>query len=603
VLAGAGSARAERLGAALSEARDRLAVMEAAAKRRVEPTGLVGAEGFENPEGLYLPGTRKPGRVRNVTVSDRGAIGQPRKPASMTKTYTGKSKLHALERPDVLAALGEHGLEIAGWAGKIEALDALRPLGRTAPPTSTGWRFVRTEPGALGHETRSLIDNADRGEVTTKEAASLSEKMRDLGRRMVNAGDELSEDEMLTLAQEGKGFWVPERAVKPFEQAFKAPKKGKAISVVDELNNAMKIQTLYLKPAYALPNLLGNVALNFVQQGFAAPKNLYDAARFSSKADPETLAMVDELMGEGIASALGGEGGGPLGRAARFGAGKWSAVVDRVPRRASFLYEAKKAGYRTPQQMKTLLTDESKVQELTEVTNRANREMIDYGHLSPFEQNYVRRIIYFYPWVRGSSLYALRMPLEHPLAAAGIAHLGREGQRFSEETVGPVPYYLRGTFAVGGKLVNPAAAAILATPAQVGEAARAMFAGEATNIPTVAEMGSPAVEALASLYTRQTPTGIPLTGRGGPFVQSLIEQERSTAIPLLAQRIAEAQANRGRPVPQALIKALGARPGSDRMFPADERTALLLYLLGGLTPRPYNPERVRAAYEREVSGR
>lgn len=583
------SARTERLGGALSVAKDELQRLEQAAARREKPTGLVGAEGFTNPEGLYLPGARKPGALGRVTMGERGVIGVAKKPTALTREYTGASKLHALERPDVLRALGEHGIEVHRYASKLQALDALKPLGRTAPPAARGWRFIRTDTGTLGPETRALVDRIDRGEqLGPEEGMSLSERVKETGRNALNAGRALSADEQAALAREGKGLWVPESAVKPFERAFAPKIGGPAMTVVDEVNNAMKIATLYLKPAYAVPNLLGNIALNLVQQGFAAPGNLARAARLSAHVDKGTLLRVDELMGEGVAAALRGEGARPLGRAATFAAGKWSAVVDRVPRRASFLYEAKKAGYSTPRQLERLTTDESLRTQLAHVTQRANKEMIDYGGLSPVEQNVVRRIIYFYPWVRGATRYAGRIAAEHPVAAGAAGELGQQGEQFAQETLGDVPYYMEGAFGVGGnRLLNPAAAAILQTPAQVGEAAYGLASGH-PNLPALTEFGSPVAELGLAAATGRSSLGIPLTGKGGPVAQSALQQVKSLPIPLMAQRIKQARAGEGK----------------DRIFPPDERTAILLYLLGGaVTPRPYNPRALKRAYQRELRPR
>jgi len=47
-----------------------------------------------------------------------------------------------------------------------------------------------------------------------------------------------------------------------------------ALSFIDAVNNATRLAAMYLKPAYGVANLLGNTALNLVQQGWAAPRNL-----------------------------------------------------------------------------------------------------------------------------------------------------------------------------------------------------------------------------------------------------------------------------------------------------------------------------------------
>jgi hypothetical protein len=116
-----------------------------------------------------------------------------------------------------------------------------------------------------------------------------------------------------------------------------------SVAVLDAINNATRLSVLYLKPAYLAPNLVGNVGMNIVQQGFAAPRNLRNAARLNAEAGPDVVAGVDALMGEGISGALSSQLG-PLSQATHFGARQWSRIVDLLPRRAAFLHEAYREG-------------------------------------------------------------------------------------------------------------------------------------------------------------------------------------------------------------------------------------------------------------------
>jgi hypothetical protein len=175
-------------------------------------------------------------------------------------------------------------------------------------------------------------------------------------------------------------------------------------------------------------------------------------------------------MGEGVARAVSAHGQGKLSGVVDKAAGGWSKVVDTPFRRASFFYEARQAGFKTDAQLRALLTDDAHHEDLVRVSQKANREAIDYENLTPAEKEIVRRVVFFYPWVKGSTVYAGRLVREHPVKAAVVGELGKQGREETQKEIGNVPSYLEGVFKAGGGLVNPNSAAILQTPAQVAQA-------------------------------------------------------------------------------------------------------------------------------------
>jgi hypothetical protein len=75
----------------------------------------------------------------------------------------------------------------------------------------------------------------------------------------------------------------------------------------------------------------------------------------------------------------------------------WNALTDLYSRRSAFLHEARRAGYRTPEEPHALLRDQTQHAKLIEVTRRANKNMVDFSSLTPLESQTLRRVIYFYP--------------------------------------------------------------------------------------------------------------------------------------------------------------------------------------------------------------
>src|SRR5205814_464149 len=100
---------------------------------------------------------------------------------------------------------------------------------------------------------------------------------------------------------------------------------------------------------------------------------------------------------------------------------------DLYPRTSAWLHEARREGFNTPATIDSLLHDERFQAKKIEITRRANKEAIDYGALTPFERNVVKRAIFFYPWIRAATLYSLRYPLP-----AGQSRVGAVGQQLEQ---------------------------------------------------------------------------------------------------------------------------------------------------------------------------
>src|SRR5262249_252191 len=153
---------------------------------------------------------------------------------------------------------------------------------------------------------------------------------------------------------------------------------------------------------------------------------------------------------------------------------------------------------------------------LIEAAQRAKHAIIDYEDLGPREREVVRRLIFFYPWVKGSTKYAGHFLLEHPIQSAALGHLGEYGKQHTG--LGPTPSYLEGSFADGhNKVVNPAAAAIFQTPAQVGQITSGLIRGNVTEAARASNLATPALGLALSEITRQDQFGNPISPRTSGF--------------------------------------------------------------------------------------
>lgn len=76
----------------------------------------------------------------------------------------------------------------------------------------------------------------------------------------------------------------------------------------------------------------------------------------------------------------------------------------------------------------------------------ANRVLGDYVHLSPFERQIMRRVIMpFYPFYRHMTLFALKMPIDHPFKTQVFRYL----QEIDKDISGEMPDFLRGSTMLG----------------------------------------------------------------------------------------------------------------------------------------------------------
>ncbi len=140
----------------------------------------------------------------------------------------------------------------------------------------------------------------------------------------------------------------------------------------------------------------------------------------------------------------------PTAKAAHFAAGMWAKPVDALPRIASFLYEARRDGVSTVADLRSLFNDPAQADKLEQVMRRANAAMIDFGNLNRWEQSVIRRVVFFYPWVKGSATWLGKFPIEHPVGAGLTSPLGEVGANEQSSALGQyVPSWAEGLIPVG----------------------------------------------------------------------------------------------------------------------------------------------------------
>jgi len=304
------------------------------------------------------------------------------------------------------------------------------------------------------------------------------------------------------------------------------------IHFFDAINTAQKMAILYLKPAYAIPNMLGNVFLNLVQQGPLAPYNLALSVAAHKFMDVSTRQRIRAIMGAGASDVLRAQGiHGWTAHLSNWFAAKYGTLVDDPFRFSSFLYEARASGFRSLDDLYRLTHDPEYADQFRAIGNRANDSVINYELLSPGEQAMARRIIFFYPWVKGSTRYATQLLKEHPTAAGAIAATGTYGTNILEELFpGGLPPWAEGSIvysppnAQGYATVgNPSSAAILQEPADLLRTAVGLFSKNPDASAGILHQVAPADEALLALGTQGQYSSIPHKASTPPWEVAINE--------------------------------------------------------------------------------
>jgi hypothetical protein len=185
-------------------------------------------------------------------------------------------------------------------------------------------------------------------------------------------------------------------------------------------------------------------------------RNVHQLRNELPKLSPQDLSKFDNSVGAGhfgggIARATaGGEESFFKGTTKKLGQ-FWHNVDDRIPRRLSLIHELNRMGYHNAEDWSKLMRENPR--KFRSIAQKAQHQAIDYAEMSPTERATLQKLFTAYGWTRGASTYTARFPLEHPVQAAGLMELARQGQKqrddFWNSQGGMVPDWLRGSMPFG----------------------------------------------------------------------------------------------------------------------------------------------------------
>lgn len=556
---------------------------------------IVGAEDFKGGD-IFTSYRKRHPRFGRPQVGNRQAIGIPLRPEATRNRFTGGSLRSGDFRDDTIAAIAEHelaaqrfqmvirGREIAGRES-ISGEDYL-----ALPPGERKYYIhFRLQTKPYSREARELLDliqaKAQSGERLSRQERRLLENRVDTFRKEVFP--ELDEAQALAEAARGELRFVDERRLGGLNrrEGF-ATEGGKAAAqLADEVNAANSVALLFLKvTGYLAPNLAGQTLLATIHQGFAAPVNLARAVKLYRQLGPEEQATLRVAAGLGFAKSIEVERSRLIRPVRDVLANAYSKVLDSPWRWAAFIHEARKLGYRTPAQMRELLMDPATRGDLVEAAQRTRDAMVDFERHGPNERKIVRRVVMFYPWVKGSTLYTGRFVRDHPIQAATMAQLGRKGEKDAKRLLGNVPGFARGIFPIGldslGRplVVDPRSAGLFGSPAELGTA-------------------------LANINETRPPISLEsfLSAPAEALIQGIVPHDTLEGYALPRSEAFRREYVDANPVAR-LVRGLRHPNDEDEdvLYPASKKTAAGRFLVGGLYPHPVNLGNLNAKAKAEA---
>lgn len=542
---------------------------------------IVGA--VDAPRGrLYIPTSLDKASKRAASISgiaQRGIWGIPRKPGFL-KPFTGVLSARGGGRIDKANLLAEQTYELLRFTTLLAWRNDMIRLASKTPEGMKNPIAIRLDVVKNQSIPESIQEIAKKIDSSIK----LSKDDRDtLAAVLPSYQDELFDKKLSARAKidnlgEVDGYvWIEKGLLggldEPSYLVGLTSGAGKHLfAAIDNVNDITKAVTLYTRPATVAPNILSGIGLNLIQQGMFAPINIARSFLLNKKLGSYEKMLVDEYMGEGRAGALRPSVETVGRRLVAKGAEFYGKIQDAPFRRASFLHEARVAGFKTNKQLRELLTSDANKDTLYAVVERANKAIIDYSELNRFERDFLRRIFYFYPWISGATRYSGRFVRENPIQAGVASQLGQYGAEQEKSLYGELPSWARGLVQVGERGGFPLTVTTqnilpFTTASDVADVLAGGVVGGTRGPEVLAGQFSPVVSSLISTLTGRSDLGAPL-----PSDRGVIEQ--------FIRQVYE-----GTPQYQTVKKLIEGTEG--KVYPASSSDLIRAYLASTIfTPRP-----------------
>jgi len=295
-------------------------------------------------------------------------------------------------------------------------------------------------------------DPAKLEEVVTRYVDDTFLKSEDVRASIQAAGAE-SADAALAARMKLDNVRVIDRHI--VEGLFRPLRGGTSTAsrAVDWSNTVARWSLIYTNPAYIPTNFIANNFYLLAQQGPLAVANLTRASKMLLN-DKEFAIRVAGEGGELPAQAAIARGRG-IGQGLRQREERYlrriTAVPDKLPRMAAWVYEARRMGYRTKEDMLRLIDAEpgtALARRRDLVAHRTNEIMVNFDRLSDWERQTVTKVLFIWPWIRGATAWPFYYAKEFPVETAIGANLGQVAEDRRKAMMGNVRSAYRDLFPI-----------------------------------------------------------------------------------------------------------------------------------------------------------
>jgi hypothetical protein len=576
-----------RLGGALSVAKDELEKAEKAAAKRVKPTGIVGGNGARPGRGFVSYATSE-GRssASPVASGPSEVIGEAKAPIT-SKTFTGSGIEKGLVPNDITGQAARHYSRIVRWVNTSELRNAIAKTG--SPVRRSSRDILIRVPDEHAEKIPAAIEEMlGRKRITVDDEAGIEAALQAFKEDLLpGLRDKFATDKRTAVGTEApEGYrWVSRDVVGDMAKGPRGP-RGRVARTADAINSAVTAATVYFKLGHIPTRAFTNASTNIIQ-GSANPVSIAKSVRLWRGLSHEDKMRALAAAGQHGYEAMPHEGMSKASKVAGAGANWYARHFDAPFRFNSIAYEARRAGFNSPDKFRQMLDvlekpdghDPNLVAKADNVAKAANRENIAYDRLNEEERRFIARAVWFYPWVKGTVGFTVNTALEHPFKSGVLGAAGAEGRKQQALDLGELPSYENGLFKLGGNATNPTVADFstfspFATPADVADAfARPRNLGDMLN-PSYAAL----THLIFGLDQYGNPTNSPYSGA-------------------LAELLS--------PTPEAQLfgEIHGKKPSKPGMFTHSPAQTIYRALAGPGLPRKLNVAAAHKAAGREKSGR
>jgi hypothetical protein len=562
--------------------------------------------------------------------------GEAKSPIN-THFATGEATTQGLRRTDVAESVTAHAQklfrffdtldhrELAANHGSDTRLSSDDTLMRVDRRTEAGVKLPAKKVAPQLKELLGVLENQtglpepEQEGLAAGVGAALKDVVGHVFPRLGNDPELLRLDETAARGTKAPAgyVWVPKQLarLKDLEATVTRGEAGRPGKYADNINGAITAATVFYKIGHIFTRTLTNAATNIIQ-GSARPDQIASSVRLAHALSPDEMTQALSYAGTHYYEAAPGATGSTVVArgmskglhipftdiAFRDKAGnavlspQWYArTIDAPFRFNSIAYEARHAGYEGVDGFRQFLHDVQDYNTLDAeqkatvdgVLRRADREAIAYDRLNQTEKRFISRAIWFYPWVKGSTVFTANTFLEHPYKSAVLGNLGGQGNEERQKALGDMPSYEQGLTPLSGGVepvvsdfntFNPfsTAADLLQTPSHLGN---------------IAGMANPVYGAVLNTAEGNNPYGVhtptPLTDNLKGMLGSTPEYQ-----------IGNAAFDHG----DQSHKLFPAGHGLDPLY-KNWLGELLRGLGGPATPRHVNPEAGHSLAQRERTGR